>query len=106
MNYELWKKVFTYTNNIKYPLNNNVYMSDKVLKKRVMQNFVVNKFLCRWIDHNQDDPIDILDDMLLNYYMWGNDAIEKNNQDLIRIYDIYTKTLISIKKFIEKEMKL
>ena len=105
MNYELWEKVFTYSNSIKYPLSNNVYMPDKILKKRVMQIFIVNKFLCEWIDHNQDDPIDILDDMILTYYIWENNAIENNNQDLIRIYNIYTKTLISIKNFIKKEIK-
>lgn len=105
MNFELWEKVFYYTTTIKYPLQNNKYISDKILKKRVMQTFIVNKFLNRWIDHNQDDPIDILDDMLLTYYIWKNNAIENNNQDLIMIYDIYIKTLISIKNFIEKETK-
>lgn len=105
MNFDLWEKVFKYTTTIKYPLHDNKYMSDKILKKRVMQTFIVNKFLCRWIDHNQDDPIDILDDMLMTYYMWEDNAINKNNQDLIKIYDVYTKTLIGIKNFIEKEMK-
>ena len=105
MNFNLWEKVFNYTNTIKYPLNNNKYMSDKMLKKRVMEIFIVNKFLCRWIDHHNDDPRDILDDMLMTYYKWEDNAVYNNNQDLIKIYNIYTKTLIGIKNFIEKEMK-
>ena len=104
MNFYLWEKVFNYTNTIKYPLNNK-YMSDKILKKRVMEIFIVNKFLCRWIDHSEDDPRDILDDMLMSYYKWEDNAVYNNNQDLLKIYSVYTKTLISIKNFIEKEMK-
>ena len=45
MNYELWEKVFTYSNNIKYPLSNNVYMPDKILKKRGYSSSVISSAL-------------------------------------------------------------
>ena len=79
-------------------------LSDKILYKKITEKFIINKFLETWIQRNQDDPIDILDDMLLKYSVWERSAIDKNNSELIKIYNTYTKTLIGIKNFILKEM--
>lgn len=106
MDFELWSRVLWYTSNVKYCMPENGYIPDKILRKKVAQSFIIDKFLCRWIDRNQDDPIDIIDSMLLKYSMWESNARAYNNKDLIEIYDIYTKTLTGVKNFILKEMKI
>lgn len=106
MDFELWMRVLRYTNNVKYCMPENGYIPDKILRKKIERSFIVDKFLRNWIDRNQDDPIDIIDSMLLKYSIWESNARAYNNKDLIEIYDIYTKTLTGVKNFILKEMKV
>lgn len=100
MNFILWEKVFAYTSEIKYHIPEKGYLPDKVLRKKVTESFICNKFLTDWINHSTDDPIDILDRMLLNYSLWEEEAIIHNNKELIEIYNIYIKTLNNIRKYI------
>lgn len=106
MDFELWTKVLWYTNNIKHCISKNGYIPDKILHKKVAQTFIIDKFLYYWIDRSRDDPIDILDELILKYSVWECQAKLYNNKDLINIYNIYTKTLSSVKNFILKEIKL
>ena len=106
MDFELWSKVLEYASNVKYCMSKNGYIPDKILRKKVAQSFIIDKFLYQWMDRNQDDPIDIIDSMILKYSMWESNARAYNNTDLIEIYDIYTKTVSGVKNFILKEMKI
>lgn len=106
MNFELYSRVLWYTSNVKYCIPKNGYIPDKILRKKVLQSFIINKFLYIWMDRIQDDPIDIIDSMILKYSMWENNARAYNNKDLMEIYDVYTKTLTGVKNFILKEMKI
>lgn len=103
MNIDLWERVLWYASYKKYYIPE-IPLSDKILYKKVAEKFIINKFLETWIQHNQDDPIDILDGMLIKYSIWERSAIEKNDNELIKVYDIYTKTLTGIKNFILKEI--
>lgn len=102
MNFDLWEQVLHYTTNKKFSIPK-TYIPNKVLKRKVTEKFVMNKFLETWIGRSEDNPIDILDDMLLKYYIWEENAKETNNQHLLDIYDIYIKTLIGVKNYILKE---
>lgn len=82
-----------------------VYIPDKILYKNVAKKFILQKFLAKWLDNPLDDPINIIDNMLLNYYMWESTARENNNNELIELYGVYVKTLIKLKSYIIKEEK-
>lgn len=103
MNFDLWEKVLWYTNCKKYYIPKTI-LSDKLLYKKVVEKFVINKFLETWIQQNQKDPVDILDEMILKYSIWEESAINRNNNELVKIYSTYIKTLTGLKKFILKEM--
>lgn len=105
MDFELWKKVLWYTNCKKYYIPKGP-LSDKILFKKVSEKFIINKFIEKWSNKINDDPIEIIDAMILNYSIWEQGAIEKNNDELIKIYDTYIKTLFGIKNFIIKETKI
>ena len=104
MNSSLFEKVLYYVNNIKYKLPIKSYISNKILRKRIAEKFVINKFLMKWMDQIKDDPIDILDDMLTMYYLWETNAIANNNKELLELYSIYIKALLDIKNYIIKEI--
>ena len=105
MNTDLWEKVLGYASNKKYFESKGLIL-DKLLRKKVAEKFIINKFLEAWIVRNQDDPLDILEDMLLKYSLWEMNAREYNNKDLIELYDVYVKTLLGVKNYIKKELSI
>lgn len=102
-NDRLWYCILNYTTGLKNNIDNALYISDKMLKKKVAEVFIINKFLERWSNDILEDPLTIIDDLIINYSMWENNAVYNNNKDLLDIYTIYIKTLNSIKNYIIKE---
>lgn len=102
MNFDLWYKVLKYSCELKYPMPSRfVPVPDRILFKRVCERFIINKFLEKWLDNPEADAEDILDGMLLFYSMYQNYARERNEKELVNLYDIYIKTLIGIKNQIK-----
>lgn len=103
---DLWDEVFLHVNR-KYKIPSKILISDNSLHKKVAERFVATKFLDIWFDqlHFDHDPIDILDNMLITYNYWNNDAIKNNKKELNALYDTYISTLNSLKKYIQKEIK-
>lgn len=107
MDFDLWEKVLWYTNCQKYNLVNKSFISDKVFKTKCAEKYVINKFLYAWIDRPDADPFDILDNLIFTYCLWKTDAINyEKNESLVDLYNIYIKTLINIKNYMKKELKL
>lgn len=102
MDQALFNKVFNYICKEK-DLSSRCYISDKILYRKVAKGFILDKFLNKWLDDPLADPIDIIDDMTLKYYMWENAAATNNNTELIKTYEIYIKILLNLKTFIVKE---
>lgn len=104
MDDRLFEKTLGYINYEKYYIPRG-YLSEKILYRKVAQKFILDKFLNKWMDNSLDDPVDIIDDMLLKYYGWINDATIDNNLNLLKTYDIYVKTLNELKNYIIKEKR-
>jgi len=104
MNEVLFEKVLTYITYEK-SIPTSIYIPDKIFYKMICRKFILNKFLEKWMVDISNDPIDIIDSMLMNYYYWEDCAIKDNNE-IIDLYDIYIRNLLKLKKYIIKENKL
>lgn len=105
MNMDLFEKVLGYANAKKYYAPRGLLL-ERMLRKKVAEKFIINKFLETWIVRNQDDPMDILDDLILKYSLWEINAKQYDNKQLLDLYSIYIKTLIGVKNYIKKELQL
>ena len=102
----LFDKVLNYVCYVKCKCLSNSFISDKVLYKKMTENFIINKFLHKWMDDRETDPMDIIDDMLLKYWLLYSYARQYNDQPLQDLYITYIKALENIRDYIRKEQKL
>lgn len=101
MNEVLFENILAY---ITYEKNiPSIYVPDRLLYIKTSRKFILDKFLNKWTDDISQDPIDIIDSMLMRYYSWEDESIRNNNKDLFDLYDIYIKALLKLKKYINKE---
>ncbi len=77
-------------------------MSKEVFKKKSFEYGIAEKFITTWLDAPTKDPIDILDNMIMEY-AFKLKKVEKN-KELLVIYNSYIKILTNIKNYILKEI--
>ena len=99
----LFEKTLRFVNK-RFGINDVIILSNRVLYLKVIKWHVCNLFIQKWMDNITRDPIDILDDLILKYTLLERQAIHNKNNNGILIYDTYSKTLISIKNYILKEI--
>lgn len=105
MNSELWNKILVYSSRIEESIYAKIYMPKKVIQKKSMQVFILNIFLEKWSNNPCEDPVDILDGMLLYYINLENNVKSKKIQLLTEMYSVYIKTLTNVRKIIIKEIR-
>lgn len=96
---ELWDKTYKYISSNKFA-NFNIFVSKKILFENSLKKYIAYSFLSKWYDNLNTSPIDILDNMLMNYYISNKNLGESAK----KVFDIYIKGLLIIKNFIEKEL--
>lgn len=82
--------------------DNVIYTKNDIFIKSIKQH-VSEIFLDKWINYPDQDPIDILDNMILLYFLYEKNAELNNQIKLLIVYSTYIRTLIFIKNLIKKE---
>ena len=83
-------------------LDNVVYTKHDILMISIRQG-ISQIFLNKWVSSPDSDPLDILENMILLYFLYQKNAGQTNRLKLYAFYTEYIRTLISIKNLIKKE---
>ena len=102
MNLELFTKIQRILSEKYKLLNNVIYNKDELFLLSIRQT-ICEIFLNKWLDSPESDPIDILDNMIVIYYIYLNSAKEFGKLILLVVYSTYIRTLTFIKNLIKKE---
>lgn len=102
MNLELFTKIQRILSE-KYKLLDNVIYNKNELFLLSIRQIICEIFLNKWLDSPESDPIDILDNMIVIYYMYLNSAKEFGKLKLLVVYSTNIRTLTFIKNLIKKE---
>lgn len=102
MNLELFTKIQRILSE-KYKLLDNVIYNKNELFLLSIRQTICEIFLNKWLDSPESDPIDILDNMIVIYYMYLNSAKEFGKLKLLVVYSTNIRTLTFIKNLIKKE---
>ena len=102
MNLELFTKIQRILSEKYKLLDNVIYNKDELFLLSIRQT-ICEIFLNKWLDSPESDPIDILDNMIVIYYIYLNSAKEFGKLKLLVVYYTYIRTLTFIKNLIKKE---
>ena len=102
MNLELFTKIQRILSEKYKLLDNVIYNKDELFLLSIRQT-ICEIFLNKWLDSPESDPIDILDNMIVIYYIYLNSAKEFGKLKLLVVYSTYIRTLTFIKNLIKKE---
>ena len=102
MNLELFTKIQRILSEKYKLLDNVIYNKDELFLLSIRQT-ICEIFLNKWLDSPESDPIDILDNMIVIYYMYLNSAKEFGKLKLLVVYSTNIRTLTFIKNLIKKE---